>query len=194
MILNLTKVLENLATFHTCICSLRKCWCLEDSSGVTANLLCSLKKKTGSWTIKLWYKHQHYTTSNIVTPNKHCHYKLNDILETSTLAPLVFYLFQITVFIYLSRALYDYSPDCSDSYGDDLCCHSYIMFPIIVLCLKNIRTQGARQGVITLTARSYKSIYSLGGKKWRKKKKLIRLQKKNLQSQCKLTIISMFNQ
>lgn len=150
------------------------------------------EKETRSWTIKLCFKQRHYTTSSIVTPNKHCHYKFNDILETSTLAPLVFYLFQITLFIYLSRVLHDHSPDCSDSYGDDLCCHSNIMFPIIVLCLKNIRTQGARQGVITLTACSYKSIYSLGGKKMKKEVNKI-TEKKKLQSQWKVTIISMFN-
>lgn len=138
----------------------------------------SKEKETRSRTIKLWFKQRHYTTPSIVSPNKHCHYKFNDILETSTLASLVFYLFWITLFIHLSRALHDHSPDCSDSCGDDLCCHSNIMFPIIVLCLKNIRTHGARQGVITLTACSYKSIYSLGGKKKMKKKKLIRLQKK----------------
>lgn len=82
------------------------------------------------------------------------------------------------------------SPDCSDSYGDDLYCHSNIMFPIIVLCLKNIRTRGARQGVIILTACSYKSIYSLGGEK-KLKKKLIRLQKKY---KANATALNVFNQ
>lgn len=74
------------------------------------------------------------------------------------------------------------SPDCSDSYGDDLYCHSNIMFPIIVLCLKNIRTRGARQGVIILTACSYKSIYSLGGEK--KLKKKVNKITEEVQSQC----------
>lgn len=170
-----------------------KSWCLARQTWKPSQPdISSAEKETGSWTIKSWFKQQYYTISNIITPSKHHHYKLNYILEASTLAPLVFYLFQITVLIYLSRALYDHSPSCSDSYGDDLCCHSNIMFSVIVLCLKNIRTQGARQGVIILTACSYKSIFSLVGKK--KMKKELNKITEELQSHCKRNTLSVFNQ
>lgn len=66
------------------------------------------------------------------------------------------------------------------------------MFPIIVLCLKNIRTQRARQGVIILTACSYKSICSLGGKQ--KIKEEANKITEEVQSKCKSSTLSVFNQ